>query len=168
LTLSSTTLKEKNTSQQAAVQEQETREDLKVEIRRVIKAPRSRVFASWTTPELMQQWFAPGGMRVASASTDLRVGGEYRVEMHGADDAVYVAAGVYRKIVPNELLSFSWIGACAAGEETLVTVRLRDFEQGTELILTHEHFGSAETAAKHEHGWTGCLDKLEEFSRQAS
>ena len=51
-------------SEQAAVQEQETREDLKLEIRRVIKARRSRVFESWTTPELMQQWFAPNGMRV--------------------------------------------------------------------------------------------------------
>ncbi len=155
-------------SEQAAVQEKETSQDLKVEVRRVIQAPRSRVFASWTTPELMQQWFAPGGMRVARAHADLRVGGEYRVEMHGVDDAVYVAAGVYRKIVPDELLSFSWGGACAGGEETLVTVKLRDFEHGTELILTHEHFRSAEAAAKHEQGWIGCLDKLEELGRQAS
>jgi uncharacterized protein YndB with AHSA1/START domain len=58
----------------------------------------------------MQQWFAPGGMRVASARADLRVGGEYRVEMHGLDDAVYVASGFYRTIVPNELLSFTWGG----------------------------------------------------------
>ena len=149
-------------SEHAAVQEQKS-EDLKLEVRRVIKAPRSRVFASWTTPELMQQWFAPGGMRVASASADLRVGGEYRVEMHGLDDAVYVASGFYRKIVPNELLSFTWGGACESGEETLVTVALRDLEQGTELILTHERFRTAEAVAKHEHGWIGCLDKLEKL-----
>jgi uncharacterized protein YndB with AHSA1/START domain len=155
-------------SDQAAMQEQETREDLKLEIRRVIKAPRPRVFASWTTPELMQQWFAPGGMRIASASTDLRVGGEYRIEMHGVDDAVVVAAGVYRKIVPNELLSFTWGGTCEPGKETAVTIQFRDFEHGTELILTHEHFSSAEAAAKHEHGWTSCLNSLEEFSRRAS
>jgi len=136
---------------------------LKLEVRRVIKAPRSRVFASWTTPELMQQWFAPSGMRVASAHADLRVGGEYRVEMHGLDNAVYVASGLYRKIVPNELLSFTWGGACDSGEETLVTVVLRDLEQGTELILTHERFRSAEAVAKHEHGWIGCLDKLEKL-----
>ena len=154
-------------SEQAAVQEQEKGEDLKVEIRRVIKAPRSGVFSSWTTPELMQQWFAPGGMRVANASADLRVGGEYRVEMHGLDNAVYVASGFYRKIVPNELLSFTWGGACESGEETLVTVALRDLEQGTELILTHERFRSAEAVAKHEHGWIGCLDKLEKMDKPA-
>ena len=155
-------------SEQAAVQEQETHEDLKLEIRRVIKARRSRVFESWTTPELMQQWFAPSGMRVANASADLRVGGEYRVEMRGVDDAEYVASGVYRKIILDELLSFTWAAGCDPGKETLVTITFRDFEHGTELILTHERFSSAEAAARHEHGWTGCLDKLEELSRRAS
>ena len=150
-------------SEQAAVQEQEKSEDLKLEVRRVIKAPRSRVFASWTTPELMQQWFAPGGMRVTSASTDLRVGGEYRVEIRGLDDAVYVASGFYRKIVPNELLSFTWVRGCESGEETLVTVALRDLEQGTELILIHERFRTEEAVTKHEQGWIGCLDKLEKL-----
>ena len=100
---------------------------------------------------------------MASARADLRVGGEYRVEMHGLDDAVYVASGFYRKIVPNELLSFTWGGPCDSGEETLVTVALRDLEQGTELIQTQERFRSAEAVAKHEHGWIGCLDKLEKL-----
>jgi uncharacterized protein YndB with AHSA1/START domain len=154
-------------SEQAAVQE-ETREGLRLEIRRVIKARRSRVFESWTTPELMQQWFAPNGMRVVSASADLRVGGEYRVEMRGVDEAEYLATGVYRKIILDELLSFTWNAGCDPGKETLVTITFRDFEHGTELILTHERFNSAEAAARHERGWTGCLDKLEELSGRAS
>ncbi len=156
-------------SEQAAVQEQAKSEDLKLEIRRVIKARRSRVFASWTTPELMQQWFAPSGMRMANASADLRVGGEYRIEMRGVDDAEYVATGAYRKIVPNELLSFTFGNGCDPGsKETLVTITFRDFENGTELILIHEGFSSADAAARHERGWTGCLEKLEEFSNRAS
>ena len=154
--------------EQGAVQEQRNSEDLKLEIRRVIRAPRSRVFQSWTTPDLMQQWFAPNGMRIASASADLRVGGMYRIEMRGLDDAVYVAAGVYRKIVRDELLSFTWGANCDPATETLVTIEFRDLEQGTELILKHEHFTSAEAAAKHEHGWIGCLDSLEAFIRPAS
>jgi uncharacterized protein YndB with AHSA1/START domain len=107
-------------------------------------------------------------MRVASASADLRIGGEYRVEIRGVDDAVYIAAGVYRKIVPDELLSFTWNNACDQGKETLVTLKFRDLENGTELILTHEHFSSADAAARHERGWNGCLDKLEELSPEAS
>ncbi len=150
-------------SQNTAVQEQE-KQNLKLEIRREIKAPRSRVFESWTKPELMQQWFAPGGMRVASASADLRVGGEYRVEIRGLDNAVYMASGVYRKIIPDQLLSFTWRGACDSSKETLVTVEFSDCEYGTEIILKHERFDSAEAAAKHQHGWTGCLDNLEQMN----
>jgi uncharacterized protein YndB with AHSA1/START domain len=151
-------------SEQTAVQDQETREDLKLQIRRVIKARRSRVFASWTTPELMQQWFAPSGMRIASASADLCVGGVYRIEMKGVDDAEYVATGTYQKIVPNELLSFTWGKGCnPQGKETLVTITFRDVEDGTELILIHEGFDSADAVARHQRGWIGCLDKLEEL-----
>jgi uncharacterized protein YndB with AHSA1/START domain len=153
-------------SEQAAVQDQETREDLKLEIRRVIKARRPRVFASWTTPELMQQWFAPSGMRIVNASADLRVGGEYRIEMRGVDDVEFLAIGVYRKIVPNELLTFTWGRGCDPTKETLVTITFRDFEDGTELILIHEGFSSADAAARHERGWTGCLDKLEGLNQQ--
>jgi uncharacterized protein YndB with AHSA1/START domain len=153
-------------SEQVAVKEQETREDLKLEIRRVIKAPRLRAFASWTTPELMQRWFCPEGMRVTNASVDLRIGGEYRIEMRGVDDAEYVATGIYRKIVPNELLSFTWGAGCDPSKQTLVTITFRDFENGTELILAHEHFSTLDLAARHERGWIGCLDKLEALSRE--
>jgi uncharacterized protein YndB with AHSA1/START domain len=164
--LSRTSWKEKKMNEHAAVQEKAQGEDLKLQIRRVIKARRARVFESWTTPELMQRWFAPGEMRLVKASADLRLGGQYRIEMHGIDDAVFVASGIYRKIIPNELLSFTWGGACDPGAaETLVTVEFRDFEDGTELILTHEHFGSADAVAKHQHGWIGCLDNLEKFVR---
>ena len=39
--------------------------------------------------------------------------------------------------------------------------------RGTELILTHERFRSVEAVAKHEHGWMGCLDKLEKLAEPA-
>jgi uncharacterized protein YndB with AHSA1/START domain len=90
------------------------------------------------------------------------------VEMRVVDDAEYVASGVYRKIILNDLLSFTWAAGCDPGKETLVTITFRDFEHGTELILTHERFSSAEAAARHERGWTGCLDKLEELSRRGA
>jgi uncharacterized protein YndB with AHSA1/START domain len=156
-------------SESVAVQEKLQSEDIKLQVTRTIKARRPRVFDSWTKPELMQRWFAPGEMTVANASADLRVGGEYRVEMRGVDGFVHIAAGVYKKIIPNELLSFTWGGSCSdSGAETLVTVEFKDVEGGTELILTHEHFTSTEAAAKHQQGWQGCLDNLEKFSREES
>ncbi|HEY4050402.1 MAG TPA: metalloregulator ArsR/SmtB family transcription factor [Acidobacteriaceae bacterium] len=160
--------REKNMSESVALQEKAQSEDLKLQVTRTIKARRPRVFDSWTKPELMQRWFAPGEMTVANASADLRVGGEYRVEMHGVDGFVHIAAGVYKKIVPNEILSFTWGALCDSSTETLVTVEFKDVEGGTELTLTHEHFTSAESAAKHQHGWDGCLDNLEKFIQAQS
>ncbi len=148
-------------SESVAVQEQALNEDLKLQISRTIKASRQRVFDSWTRPELMQRWFAPGTMTVASASADLRVGGQYRVEINGVDGYVHVAAGIYTRIIPNELLSFTWGGNCNPGADTLVTVQLKDVDGGTELTLTHEHFTSSEAVVKHQNGWIGCLDRLE-------
>ena len=122
-------------SEHAALQEKAQSENLKLQVTRTIKASRPRVFDSWTKPELMERWFAPGAMTVANASADLQVGGQYRVEMHGVDGYVHVAAGVYKKIIPNEVLSFTWGGVCDPGPETLVTVEFKDVEGGTELTL---------------------------------
>ncbi|MHB1794858.1 MAG: SRPBCC family protein [Acidobacteriaceae bacterium] len=131
-------------------------ENLKLQVSRVIHAKRSRVYDAWTKPELIQQWFGPENMTVASASTELRVGGAYRIEMQSSR----AATGVYKKIVPNELLCFTWRGDWNPSEETLVTVAFKDVEGGTEVTLAHERFATAESMGKHEHGWNGSLAKL--------
>lgn len=146
-----------------------TKESIKVQISKVIRAKRQRVFDAWTKPETIQQWFGPKRMTMATASTDLRVGGGYRIELRGAECAdgqsgsVSVATGVYREIVPNELLSFTWKGNWEPVEETLVTVKFKDVEDGTEVVLIHERFSTAESAEGHKHGWTESLDKLAVF-----
>lgn len=143
----------------------------RLEIRRTIRAKRERVYDAWTRPEMIERWFAPGNMRVPSATADVREGGEYRIEMQGAleagmaerpnEDTSYrtAASGRYLRVVPNELLVFTWKGDWDA-EVTLVTVALKDVEGGTELCLTHERFGTENSRDRHQHGWTGSLGKL--------
>lgn len=141
-------------------------ENLTLRISRVIQAKRERVYDAWTRPELIQQWFGPENISVATASNDLRVGGAYRIEMKGltADDVGGpVAAGIYKKIVPNELLCFTWHADWQPSEETLVTVTFKDAEGGTEVTVTHERFATVESRSKHEHGWAGSLEKLAQF-----
>jgi len=36
-----------------------TKEKTRLEISRVIEAPRDRVYAAWTDPEQLKQWFGP-------------------------------------------------------------------------------------------------------------
>ena len=139
-------------------------ENTSFQVKRMVKASRQWVFDSWTKPELMQLWFAPRSMTVPAASADLRVGGAYSVEMEGGTDFTHVAIGVYKEIVPNRRLSFTWGWQNDPSAESLVTVVFRNFEGGTEVILTHERLASEESRDKHLHGWEGCLENL---ARQA-
>jgi len=154
--------------------EQKTRADLTLQLSRTIRAERRRVFEAWTRPELMSQWFAPGEMVVTSASTDLRVGGSYKIDVNdpsavGEDGEMGRkggAGGIYRQIVPNELLSFTWQGICRSNEETLVTVAFKDVDGGTEVTITHEHFQTVESMNRHEQGWQGCLANLARYAEK--
>ncbi len=40
--------------------------DTRLVIKRTFQAPVDKVYKAWTTPTLMQEWFAPGDMTVPS------------------------------------------------------------------------------------------------------
>ena len=81
--------------------------------------------------------------------------------MRGPDGSAHVVDGVYREVVANERLVFSWQWA-GSEVRSEVRVTLRALDGGrTELTLVHERFPDADTRDKHEQGWTGCLAKLE-------
>jgi uncharacterized protein YndB with AHSA1/START domain len=153
------------------VQEEGTGKKLKLRVSRVIRAKREAVFNAWTKPEFIQQWFGPENTTAPNVSLDFRVGGSYRIQVQSCEASedtgmrrISQATGVYKEIVPNELLSFTWHGDWDPSLETLVTVVFKEVAGGTEVILTHERFVTVESRDKHEHGWTGTLDKLARFS----
>ena len=52
-----------------------------VTITRVIKARRERVFAAWTDPKQMAQWWGPDTFTNPVCELDVRPGGAYRTVM---------------------------------------------------------------------------------------
>jgi uncharacterized protein YndB with AHSA1/START domain len=70
-------------------------------------------------------------------------------------------SGVYREMVPNQRLVFSWAWHKTPERESLVTVSLKPDGDGTLLTLTHEQFFDVLARDGHERGWTGALDKLQ-------
>ena len=48
---------------------------------RVIKAKREIVFAAWTEPEHLPNWFGPAGFKIETKEIDIRVGGVWRFDM---------------------------------------------------------------------------------------
>src|ERR1051325_10474304 len=76
-------------------------------LERVIDAPREKVFAAWTEPEQMKQWFAPKPWTTPHVETDLRAGGASLVVMRSPEGQEIPCQGVYLEVVPNERLVFT-------------------------------------------------------------
>ncbi len=133
-----------------------------LQVRRLIKANRARVFEAWTKPELIQQWLGPSPCQITSSKIDLRVGGEYVFHVR-KPDGEFTTKGVYREITPPSRLVFSWT-PCAGGHgDTQVTVDLTEQNGGTEVCITHERLANAESFEGHKHGWIGSLDRMEKL-----
>jgi uncharacterized protein YndB with AHSA1/START domain len=132
-------------------------------LKRRLNAPPAKVYAAWTDPSQIKRWFGPAQVEVVSASADVRVGGRYRIVARSPGGEEHDVSGVYREVVPNEKLVFTWAWRSTPERESLVTVALKADEGGTILTLTHEQFFDEPARDRHRVGWTGALDKLEAY-----
>jgi uncharacterized protein YndB with AHSA1/START domain len=141
---------------------------------RVFDAPRAQVFKAWTDPKQFAKWFPPDGF-TAECDLDVRPGGRLRVDMKGADPAlgpdfyekVFPGSGVYKEVVANERLAFTFAAAADEGSppmNMLMTVIFEDEGRKTKLTI-HQ---TADTVADYEalvkigasEGLRQSLDKL--------
>ena len=136
--------------------------DLKLSLSKWIRAKREKVFAAWTEPELMRQWFFPRELTLVSAESDVRVGGRFRAAMSNGTQT-YTVHGTYHEVVPGQRLVFSHLWEEEEAVETLVTVEFEDRDGGTLVSLTHEGFRTRELAKGHEGGWHSTLENLVQF-----
>jgi uncharacterized protein YndB with AHSA1/START domain len=136
-----------------------------LEMRRTFKAGRDRVFAAFTKPETLAQWWGPPGCTAPRVDLDLASGGAFAIDMHHSNGNINYLSGVYDEISPPEKLAFTW--AWGQGEDkgpaTHVTLEFIEVSEGTEIILTHRGFGDEENRDLHGQGWDGCFACLVEF-----
>ncbi|MEO8751207.1 MAG: SRPBCC domain-containing protein [Casimicrobiaceae bacterium] len=112
----------------------------------------------------MKHWMGPSDdFGDAEVTMDVRVGGRYRIVMHAQDGELHRVGGEFREIVPNRRLVYTWAWESTPERESLVTVEFKPAGQGTELLLTHQRFADTEARDKHQHGWNGCLARLDRF-----
>jgi len=113
---------------------------------RVFDAPREVVYKAWTDPKQLGQWFPPKDFTSPRCEVDPRPGGIFRCDMKGPDGAVFVGKGLFREVVPNERLVFTFAGEESVPPPLLVTVLFED--QGKKTKLTMQQ--TAETVADYE------------------
>lgn len=73
---------------------------------REFDAPRDLVFAAFTDPKHLAQWWGPNGFTTTTLSFDMRPGGVWRFVMHGPDGRDYHNRITYEEIVPPERIVY--------------------------------------------------------------
>jgi uncharacterized protein YndB with AHSA1/START domain len=139
-------------------------------ITRVFAAPRALVFAAWTDPKHLAQWWGPKNFTNPVCEFDARVGGTFRIHMRGPDGTVYPMKGEIRELVAPERLVFTSIALDDAGNhiiEGLTTVTFTEEGGKTKMTLHARAAAVAEIAIAYlqgmEQGWTQSIDKLEAY-----
>lgn len=137
-------------------------DDKYLRIDRVLPAPRARVYRAFTEPARMMKWFGPHGFEATHVTLELRVDGAWRGGMRGPDGVELIASGVYREIVENERLVFTyaWEEGGGRGHETECRLELSDAGEHTRLIFTQGPFPTRQSADGHEGGWGEAFEKL--------
>ena len=134
-------------------------------LKRRLHAPVEKIYAAWTEPAQLAHWFGPAQTISGSvrAEMDVRVGGRFRVGFKTEDGEYHEVGGVYREVVPNEKLVFTWAWHTTPERESLVSVLIRSEGEGAMLTLVHEQFFDESARDGHQRGWSGTLDKLERY-----
>ncbi|MFM9971852.1 MAG: SRPBCC domain-containing protein [Burkholderiales bacterium] len=133
-----------------------------IAINRQFNASPDKVWRALTQPEMIKQWMGPSDeFKTPVAEADVRVGGRYRIVMHAPNGDEYEVSGVYREVVPNKKLVYTWAWKSTPDQESLVTIELSAAGKGTEFVLRHEQFIDEGTRDHHNQGWNGCLARFE-------
>jgi len=136
-------------------------------ITRTFDAPSALVFSMWSDPAHMKKWMGPDGFDCFEAQMDFRVGGAYRGMIKTATGGENWFGGVYREIVRNELLvfTFQWDNdGPSAHVETLVTITFAERDGKTIQTFHQTPFLSVERRDSHVGGWNGSFDKLAAYA----
>jgi uncharacterized protein YndB with AHSA1/START domain len=132
--------------------------NLDLELSRVIKAPRSMVWAAWTTPSSFEQWWIPAPALCRVAAMDLRPGGALITEISEGGggfgphlSACYLAIEPERQLVFTNALTGGWRPA----ENPLITavISLTDHADGTAYHAHVMHKSDADRAMHEQLGF---------------
>jgi uncharacterized protein YndB with AHSA1/START domain len=110
--------------------------DREIHIERVFDAPRDVVFAIYTDPELIPEWWGPRGTTTIVDVMEVRPGGSWRYIMRDADGGETGFRGTYREITAPERIvtTFEWEGM--PGHVSIDTAEFVDLGEQTKVVST--------------------------------
>ena len=141
-------------------------------LKRLIDAPRERVFMAWIDPVQFAKWWGPHLFTAPKVKLDVRPGGKIDVDMQGPPgspwEKPFPMGGEFREISRFDRLAFtthSPDGKGGLAHENLNVVTFADKNGKTEMVLTVTVLRTtpefAASLAGMEQGWTQSLEKLD-------
>jgi uncharacterized protein YndB with AHSA1/START domain len=138
-----------------------------IHVERIFDAPRDRVFAAYTDPELIPQWWGPRRTTTIVEEMDPRTGGAWRFLMRDSDGSEIVFRGVYREVTAPERIvqTFEWDGM--PGYVSVDSAAFEDLGDRTRIVTTsifytpEERDGMIESGM--ETGMNETYDRLDEL-----
>lgn len=85
------------------------KDNKQINVERSFNAPKNLVWEAWTTPEILEQWWAPKPYKAITKSMDFTEGGHWHYYMAGPQGEQHWCLFDFEKIVP--LTSFSGLDA---------------------------------------------------------
>jgi uncharacterized protein YndB with AHSA1/START domain len=159
-------------------------------IHRLFEAPQKTVFEMWVNPEHLAHWMGPTGSSMKLIKTDVKNGGSTQYSMSNADASIMYGQINYKKIQPHDSLVYSQNFCDKNGklckhpfsptwpDSMLTTVTFTKEGETFTRVMVKWVVDSSATAIERETfhkakdgmtvGWTGSLDKLEEYLIHAS
>ena len=118
--------------------------DREIHVEREFDAPRERVFAAYTDPELIPQWWGPRGTTTIVDELNARTGGRWQFRAPNSDGSEIVFRGVFREVTPPERIvqTFEWDGM--PGHVSVDTAVFEDLGDGRTKVVTDSIFHTPE------------------------
>lgn len=111
-----------------------TEAEREIVITRLLDAPRELVWKALTEPEHLIQWWGPRGFTNTFHEINIRPGGVWRFDMHGADDRDYDNRVTFKEVTPPERLVYDH-GTDAQPAQFEATITLTERGGKTEIVL---------------------------------
>lgn len=112
-------------------------------MRRIFDAPRELVYAAYTQPEHLVNWWGPKRHRFVSCEVDLRVGGKYRFVQRGDDGEEFAFSGEFLELVPPEKIVQTFIFEPMGGPGSIDSLTLTEHD-GKTLAVANSLYPSVE------------------------
>lgn len=111
-------------------------DDRTMVIERVIDLPAAQLWAAWTDPEALPQWWGPDGFTFRTERIDLREGGAWVFDMIGPDGTVFPNHHLYSVMRPVERIEYALHWGENGPKHADATVIFEDLGDSTRIRLS--------------------------------